>query len=903
MAEPPDRSDRSTDQQRTIIRIAIVYVLLGLLWLPLSDLLLSTWVSDPAQRASWDLISDLTFVVVSAGLLFGLLRRDRRNLRSLSSADWHSEQQYHALIEQAADGIFVTDRDGILLEVNPAFAELLEQAPEELVGQRIDKLILPEDLAREPIHLDELLAGQSIISTRHLRRKDGSYVLAEMRAKLIDDGRIQAVARDLTEREHTREALRQSEASFRLLFVDNPHPMWVYHVDTLQFLEVNEAALVHYGYARDEFLHMRLTDICPAEDVPQLLETARDIQPGRTQVSTARHLTQSGQLIDVEATFHSLEFAGHTAVLSIAQDITDRRRAEAALREAEANYRGIFENALEAVFQSSPLGRYLSVNPAMAHMYGYESPEAMCEQVTSIVQQIYVNPARRAEFQRLIQEHGQVQNFVAENQRRDGSHFWVSTNARAICDEQGQILYYEGFSQNITARKEAEEALLRSEQRFRELLENIQLVAVLLDTTGRVAFCNNYLLDLVGHSRREVIGKDWFETFVPAEERDSIKSEFFKNISSGAIPPHFENSILTRQAERRLILWNNTVLRDLQGNVIGTASIGEDVTEQRRAAEALRESEERYRTLAEAAHDMIFIIDREGRVQYVNSFAARYFNVQPDELSGAERGPLFPSPIDEQQRRSLQTVFETGKPFYIETETPFPDRTIWLGTWLAPMRDLSGQIVAVLGTARDITARKQTEKSLLDNETRLRRVTDNMLDLVAQFDLRGVFAYASPSHQTILGYAPDQLIGTSLLDFVHPDDHKHLIKAIQVSRKQGIPSRVEFRYKHADGHYLWLEAVGKPLYDEAGRLYGAVSGSRDITERKRAEEDLRRHDAILEAVSFAAERFLQSTGWEQSVQAVLHILGQAVDVSRVYVFENQRGESDQPAPRMVRATD
>lgn len=133
------------------------------------------------------------------------------------------------------------------------------------------------------------------------------------------------------ERERMLEELRRSETSFRLLFANNPHPMWAYDLETLQFLEVNEAAVAHYGYTRNEFLQMRITDIRPADDVSRLLEDVRQDRPPLQYSGQWRHRLKDGRIIDVEITSHTLEFGGRKAALVLAQDITERKKAEAAL--------------------------------------------------------------------------------------------------------------------------------------------------------------------------------------------------------------------------------------------------------------------------------------------------------------------------------------------------------------------------------------------------------------------------------------------------------------------------------------------------------------------------------------------------------------------------------------------
>ena len=149
-------------------------------------------------------------------------------------------------------------------------------------------------------------------------------------------------------------------------------------------------------------------------------------------------------------------------------DISERKRAEEALRQAEEKYRSIFEHAVEGIFQSTPEGQYLSVNPAFALMYGYESPEELLAAITDIEHQVYVEPGRRAEFIRLMKEHGAVSGFESQMYRKDGSVMWISENARAVRDDSGALRYYEGAVEDITEHKRADAALHVLNKRLEE---------------------------------------------------------------------------------------------------------------------------------------------------------------------------------------------------------------------------------------------------------------------------------------------------------------------------------------------------------------------------------------------------------------------------------------------------
>jgi PAS domain S-box-containing protein len=258
------------------------------------------------------------------------------------------------------------------------------------------------------------------------------------------------------------EERRQREEQFQLITEATPVSVMVSRIHDGEVLYVNETTGTMFAAPTETLLHQSTTRFyCSPDDRAEMLTAVR--REGRFQGEI--------QLKKVDGTpFWALMsvrpfiFQGEDVFLTAVYDITDRKRAEEALRIAEAKYRGIFENAIEGIFQATPDGQYLDVNPAMAALFGYESPAEMMRKVTCVAEQIYIDPVLRQEFVRAIESQGEIKDFEYQARRQDGSIFWVSERSREVRDDSGNLLFYEGSCIDITRRKEEEEALKRQVQ-------------------------------------------------------------------------------------------------------------------------------------------------------------------------------------------------------------------------------------------------------------------------------------------------------------------------------------------------------------------------------------------------------------------------------------------------------
>jgi PAS domain S-box-containing protein len=272
--------------------------------------------------------------------------------------------------------------------------------------------------------------------------------------------------------------------------------------------------------------------------------------------------------------------------------VAERQRAQMALQQLVEQYRAMFVHAVEGIFQSTPDGRILSANPTLARMMGFASPEELIAATTDIARQLHVHPQRRAEFRRLLDERGIVQGFEMEILRQGGSRIWVSASARAVYDAQGKVRYYEGIMEDITARKQAEDAL----RKFAHVVEQSGDTVTITKPDGIIEYVNPAFEQLTGYTRGEAVGKK--PSILKSGKHDrQFYAELWRTILSGGV---FRAEFTNRKKSGELFHAEETItpITDAQGVITHFVSIGRDITSRVQADEQLRRSREQLRALA-----------------------------------------------------------------------------------------------------------------------------------------------------------------------------------------------------------------------------------------------------------------------------------------------------------------
>ncbi len=416
------------------------------------------------------------------------------------------------------------------------------------------------------------------------------------------------------------------------------------------------------------------------------------------------------------------------------RDVTSRDRAEKELRRAEEKYRSIYENALEGIFQSTPAGRYLSANAAMARMFGYESPEELLAGITDIQTQVYVDPQRRREFMDLMARDGMVKDFEYEIRRRDGGALWISENARVVTNDLGEILYYEGFMQDVTERKKAQEELRQAHDYLENIFASSADAIGIVDRRGRITRWNEAAAEIYGYSFQELQGKSGFDLYADPAELEVMLTQlrrhgYVRNYEismkkkDGGIFPVSLSIRLLRDRENR-VTGSITAARDLSGIKQAMAQLQNEITQHKQVQQALLESERTLAGIIDFLPDATLVIDREGRVIAWNKAIEEMTGVKATDMVGkgdyeyalpfyGERRPIL---IDLVLRPQAEM-----EPYYHDIKREglallgvahfpsFRGKETYLFGKACVLLDSQGQLIGSIESIRDITNLRKAE--------------------------------------------------------------------------------------------------------------------------------------------------------------------------------------------------
>ena len=534
-------------------------------------------------------------------------------------------RRYELLGKRNRDICLFIDMDGSILEANDAAEAAYGYAKGELLTLRVQDLITPEAVDSVSGRIALAAAGGVLFETAH-RRKDGTLFSVEVSAdRATYNGKevLLSIIRDISSRKEAEESLRESEAFNRRLFESNRTAIVVMDAKTARFIDCNPAAVHIYhvpdrgdvvGKAPLDFSAPAQYNGKPsAEGVVYYMDKA--LKEGFAAFEWL-HRRPDGSLWDGMIHLMPFQSRGRILMQFSLYDITEQKKTEKALTEAEAKYRTIFENSSMGIYQTSLDGRILSANPALARILGYDSPRELMESVHDTTTDVCAKPGDRVAFTRLCLEHGRMEGIEAECLRKDGTTVWVSLNARTVTDPRGGVSHFEGTVEDITARKRAEEELRAAHQRLFDIIEFLPDATFVIDGKKRVVAWNRACEEMTGVKKEEIMGRDDYSVPFYGTKRpllidyvamDARELDAYQAVSRKGGRLYGETFVPAVYGGKGAILSGHaSPLYDAQGRVVGAIECITDITEVKQLEMQFRQSQkmEAIGTLAGGiAHD------------------------------------------------------------------------------------------------------------------------------------------------------------------------------------------------------------------------------------------------------------------------------------------------------------
>jgi len=436
---------------------------------------------------------------------------------------------------------------------------------------------------------------------------------------------IESLHQRVMELEHCEEERKRTEEIFLDLF--NATEEVVLLMDRKGIiLRANKNAARLYGVPMERLPGTSIYDLIPGDRVESNKGKVKTVLETRKPVRFEGRLEEKV----FENWFYPVLYDGSEVqrIAIYVRDITERKRLEGIVKQTEEKYRNIYENAMEGIFQIGPDGGFLSANPSLAHIHGYDSPEDLTKTVSDI-RSLYINPDDHHRLINLLFEQGAVQNYEAKMYRKDGSLQWISTNVRLVKDPQGKPLYYEGTMMDITNRKMAEEAFAESEERYRTAIEhsNDAVSTILGD---KIQYVNRRFVEIFGYDKREdIIGKP-VSLVVHPDDRDRVLAINQRRQRGEPVPSRYEFKGMTKDG--RLIYIEVSATSIVYRGTPEYLVYLRDITERKVAEEILQNERNRFRILSESAPFGIIMIDKEGVFNYINPKFKELFGYDLDEV-------------------------------------------------------------------------------------------------------------------------------------------------------------------------------------------------------------------------------------------------------------------------------
>jgi PAS domain S-box-containing protein len=799
-------------------------------------------------------------------------------------AQQESEARTKAIVESSLDCIVVINHEGKILEFNPAAEKVFGYSRDEALGRELAQVIIPPSLRERHRRgmMNYLATGEVRVMGKRIEitamRSDGNEFPVELaitRVGTESPPTFTGFIRDISERKQSEEEIKQSEERYRSLFEVNPLPMWIYDLETLAFIEVNDAAVSHYGYRREEFLAMTIADIRPIDDRTLLLANVADVSEGIVDnAGIWRHKQKNGSIIDVEITSHVLDYRGRRAELVMAFDITGRKRSEAEREAISEIVQGVMttsnlDELLELAHRS--IGRLLYAENCFVALHDTKTDlvhfEFWADKFDSLPPpqpvgkgHIRTNSILRTGKPLVLTKELEArlcaQGAIAKTGSAAAS--WMGVPLRTPTRTIGVLVvqhyekedayskrdleFFSAVGDQIALaieRKRADEELKRSEERLAAAQKMAHVGSWEWDVITNKVVWSDEEYRLFGLEPRE--GEASYRFYLSLVHPDARKGamRWFNAVRRMKKSARMDVLIVRADGQERILnSWADVVLDD-DGNVLRVIGTSQDVTERENAERALAQSEERFQLVSRATDDAIWDWDVVANTISFSESLGTLFGYRTGEFESTMAfwiSSIHPDDHDE--------VMASVHGFFAGREE------VWTGEYRFRcadgsyafvfdrgyvVRDSEGKPLRMAGAMMNITERKRAEEGWI----RLAAIVESSSDAIIGKDLNGSITSWNNGAERIFGYSAQEIVGTSIMRLIPAErqNEEHEILA-KIKRGEKV-EHFETLRQTKDGRLIDLAVTASPIKNATGNVIGVSKVARDITERKRSEQALR----------------------------------------------------------------
>jgi len=809
-----------------------------------------------------------------------------------------SEELFRQTAENICQVLFVQDlKHDKIVYVNPAYEEIWGRSRDRLYENPIDFLeaIHPQERARVIAAIANLDNGHLYNQEYPILRSDGEERWICTRAvpvkNELGEYRIFGISEDITEQKRATEALRESEERFRKLADEAPVLIWMNDANRSGTF-VNQSCLEFTGRSTEELLGEGWAEGIHPEDKQRCFEIyLLAFKKHQRFQYVCRYLHADGEyrwLINMGVPRFASDgsFIGY---IGCCTDITERMQAEAALQQAQAELQQanaelemrveertkavnemnrqlicemsdrlyaqeqlrqsqqmlqlVMDNIPQIIFWKDTASVFLGCNRVFAEIAGLESPEDVVGKTDyDLLYQKEEADLYRESDLRVMQTDTPEYRVIVPHLQKDGTQLWLEVNRIPLHDAEGNVIGVLGTCEDITERKQAQEALKSSKERFRNLVEISSDWVWEVDENAVYTYASPKIYDILGYQPQFMLGKTPFD-LMPPQEAERVANIFVPIVAAQQPFKCLENTNIHQDGHLVILETSGVPIFDGEGKFRGYRGVDRDITERKFREAVLLETQEQLQAILDNSPAFIHLVNTQNTYLLVNHQYEKHFKISKEQIVGKTLYDFWPHDIAHKLTANSHKVITEGKPIEVEEVVPHENQ---LHTYLSvkfPLKDANGIPYAVCGISTDITERKLAEESLL----RFRKAIESTSDAIGIADITAEVIYLNPAFVKLFGYTLEELHAAGGPPAIYTS--KAECEQIFATVNRGESWRGEVTMKTRSGRIIQIELRGDAIKDSTGKVIGSVGIHTDITERKQAEESLQLRDRAIAASS------------------------------------------------------